>query len=293
MGYIGIDATLLNLCGLKLQKGSMINKDNFDYEDQNLIAMYLGDTFSDVPVGTEYELKLGETRVITIRVMGIIEKGEEWIHESVLDFQGDIVKSKYNLDNEVIMAYNDEMDTGMMFFSLKDGFEMKETQEKLYDLAEKHNVKVMLGNLSDRFDGAESKYKDIRETLLALLIFVTVVSTMIIICFNSTSIFSRKKQYGVLLSGGISMRCLFVTLFIEQFVKMFIGFLLSIFLVYFGAPVFFGGEELEAAFDIFLNFALWKTALFCLLECLFVSGVSVMVLGSYTPVQLIKYRSDS
>ncbi len=290
LGYIRVDATLMTLCNLKLQKGEMISKDNFDYSDKNFIAMYLGDSFSDIPVGTEYQYKIWKDVTITVRVMGIIAKGEEWVDESIGSLQGSIEKSKYNLDNEVIMVYNDYSHSRMWFYSLKDGSTMEETQKALYDLAEKHNLQIMVGSVSARFDAVEIQYKSAREILFFLLIFISVISTMIIICFNSVSIISRKKQFGVLLAGGVSKSGLFVSLIIEQAIKIITGLALATLAVYFGSKWYFVERELEAVYDIFLHFVLWKTVVFGLIECVVVSGVSVFILGRYKPVELIKYR---
>lgn len=293
LGYVCVDSTLMNLCDLKLQDGYMINRDNFDYEDQNLVAMYLGDLFSDIPIGTEYKLKLSETRVITIRVMGIIEKGEEWIGESIGDFQGSIVKSSYNLDNEVIMAFNDGVnDGGMMFFSTKEGNTMEETQKALYELADKYDLDIIAGEVSARFDGIAVQYGDLRERLFTLMVFIVIISTMIIICFNAVSILSRKKQYGVLIANGVSMGRLFLSIFLEQVIKAITGLLLAGLFIYAGVPILFGEtNEIMAAYDIFLNFVLWKTILFCFIECVVISGVGSFILGRYKPIQLIKYQN--
>ncbi len=290
LAYLCVDPTLMNLCDLKLQDGSMLDVDNFDYEDRNLVAMYLGDLFSDIPVGTEYKLKLGKERVLTIRVMGIIAKGEEWLDESVGISHGDIIKASYNLDNEVIMAFNDVIFNGGMFYSVKDGSTMEETQKALYDLADKHNLDIITGGISARFDGVENQYSDLRDTLFALMVFITAASIMIIICFNAVSILSCKKQYGVLLAGGLSKNALFFSLFIEQLIKVVVGFVLSGLIIYAFTPLFFNLEDIAAVYDIFLHFVLWKTVVFGLIECVVVSGVSVFILGRYKPVELIKYR---
>ncbi len=292
LGCIYADSTVIPLCDLKLQSGSMLNKDNFDYEDQNLIALYLGDSFSEIPVGTEYKCEFKEIgMVLTIRVMGIIEKGEEWLDASIGSLQGEILKSSYNLDNEVIMAFNDSVYNGMMFYTLNDNADMKDTQKKLYDLAEKHNMDVTIGGVASRFAATETQYKSFREILFALMIFITAISTMIIICFNTVSVLSRKKQYGVFLSGGISKASLFFSLFIEQGVKVILGLLLSGVFIYWGTPTYFELEEIDVVYDIFLNFVLWKTAIFCVAECAIVSVASILILGHYKPVQLIKYHN--
>ena len=88
-----------------------------------------------------------------------------------------------------------------------------------------------------------------------------------------------------------SFLTLFFSLGIEQAVKAILGLLLSGLVIWVGTPLYFTLEEIEVVYDIFLNFVLWKTVVFCVAECILVSGVSVLILGHYKPVQLIKYHN--
>lgn len=264
---------------------------------KNEIALYLGNHFKEVPIGTKYEIKdeSGQIRY-TYKVAGVLKKGAKWLEEENL-YQAETLKvsNLVPLDNLVVMVMNDDYGTYHWAYSLEDGFSFAQGEEKLRELAKECGIEISLGTVSGTMKEVQSNNKTIINYVLELFIMVCLVTFVVLVCIQLVNILNDLKEYGILYANGMSVKELMNILFLENVIKVLLSFLLSLAICYMLLqkcfPVY-SEYVLVQAQDIFLKMTSWKMALVAIVLMVSSSIIPMRTLSKMQPVEMIGGNRD-
>ena len=142
----------VGMCNIRLQEGKMPD----EYElNENISLLYLGSNYSDVSIGTKYDI---DEYGYTAYVAGILKDGTKLFSEDVYHCDA-ILDAKYveEMDN-LILAVNRNSFSGLLTYTVAQGYTVEETETKLRMLAEKHGLKMRFAVLEDILDEKERQH---------------------------------------------------------------------------------------------------------------------------------------
>ncbi len=216
MSWSGVD-----VCHFNLSEGK--RPEEWDLaEDESLI--YLGVNFKDIPVGTKYDCEFEQTTYV---VGGILEKGTCWICDDVYIFES-IRDTRYveNLDNMVVYIAP-YLVSGRCTYTVKNGYSLEETEQKLQQLAEKHDAKIKLARLEDVIDENEYQYSYILNAIRAMTFIIMITALVILERTQFSEMISDTEYFGIFYANGATTRDLVLILVGENLLKVAAAYLLA------------------------------------------------------------------
>lgn len=216
MSWFGVD-----VCHFNLRDGKRPEEWELA-EAESLI--YLGANFKDIPVGTKYDCEFEQTTYV---VGGILEKGTCWICDSVYTFES-IRDTRYveNLDNMVVLIDPDLISLRCTY-TVKNGYSLEETEQKLQQLAEKHNAKIKLARLEDVIDENEYQYSHILNAIRTMTFIIMLTSLVILERTQFSEMISDTEYFGIFYANGAATRDLALILVGENLLKVAAAYLLA------------------------------------------------------------------
>lgn len=216
MSWSGVD-----VCHFNLSDGK--RPEEWDLaEDESLI--YLGANFKDIPVDTKYDCEFEQTTYV---VGGILEKGTCWICDDVYIFES-IRDTRYveNLDNMVVYIAP-YLVSGRCTYTVKNGYSLEETEQKLLQLAEQHNAKIKLARLEDVIDENEYQYSHILNAIRTMTFIIMLTSLVILERTQFSEMISDTEYFGIFYANGATTRDLVSILVGENLLKVVAAYLLA------------------------------------------------------------------
>ncbi len=216
MSWSGVD-----VCHFNLSEGK--RPEEWDLaEDESLI--YLGVNFKDIPVGTKYDCEFEQTTYV---VGGILEKGTCWICDDVYIFES-IRDTRYveKLDSMVV-CIDPDLISLRCTYTVKKGYSLEETEQKLLQLAEKHDEKIKLARLEDVIDENEYQYSYILNAIRAMTFLIMITALVILERTQFSEMISDTEYFGIFYANGATTRDLVLILVGENLLKVAAAYLLA------------------------------------------------------------------
>ncbi|MDE6760229.1 MAG: ABC transporter permease [Lachnospiraceae bacterium] len=279
-----------NICNMKLQSGKWPE----EYEpEEGSSLIYLGSGFTDIPVGTTYEEKDDSGKVIhTNYVAGILEKGTNWIVEEIY-LDDSIADAHYvvNMDHQVIEII-DYICSFRMTYTVKQGYSVKEAEEKLRSLAEQHGLNVQFGVLEDILREKESRQSYIFQTLKKMLMVIIFTVFILLLCTQLAEMLEDMQYFGIFYANGASTRDLAFILLGENFLKILVSFFLAAIAVYFAIKHAWGlyqpgVEKWKDAVEIYCKQTIGTAFLLGSILSVLATMIPILWLKKKSPMELI------
>ena len=277
-----------SVCHFELQEGKLPQ----EYEKKDgVILLYIGSNYLDIPVGTTWEVA-GEDKY-TYYVAGILKEGMKWISEEIY-IGNSIVDTCYieNLDNGAI-SVGDDIHSARITYTVKEGYNVKEAEVKLQELAEQNGLKLSFAILEDVIKEIENRNSYIFRAIQKVLLFIIITVILLLICTQMTQMLEDMRYFGILYANGASTKDLICILFGENLLKIALSYFLAVFVMYFVIKHEWsiyqpGAEAWKTAVDIYC----WQTVIpvlgISILLTLFTTAIPVLWLKSKSPTELME-----
>lgn len=208
-----MDRTVVDICRISFQDRKDVEEEKWNSD--SWWGYYLGADFSDIPVGTTYVQSVGINQYRVHEVIGILEKGSEFVKPGVLsDGNGNEYDSWERLDNAVIRVTDGKENSGSWAYIPEDGVSLQEAEDYLRKLADEMELQdIQFLKMREAFD---YQGKDNRITLQIwkeMLFMVTGCAFLILICVQFLAVLNQGKEIGVLYSMGFLQRDVMGVLF--------------------------------------------------------------------------------
>ncbi len=273
------------LCDLKLVSG--LPPDEIQI-GQDEYALYLGNHFSEIAIGTELKLNNGKKLV----VRGILKEGQMYTSKSLWTATNHIEGSLLLLDPLGIIIKFDkdypDIFSPIFFFSVDKESNWELVKEKIDAIFEKYNATYTMARLDTVFDRM-AVYSKRAMGLLHMLMLVVITSLVVIqTCTQMAEILQNQKEYGIFCANGMNFRQLSGIVFIKSVIAFVLGFFLAVGL---GAGILFlareSGRPIDVNWNIVFEYAAVKIMTIQVLT--FVAGLIVPLVWLYRlrPAQLI------
>ena len=280
-----LDYTGLGLCELDFIEKKEIEPQKLD-ASSNWYALYLGAEYEDIPIGTTYEIE-----DITYEVMGKIKRGERFISSDMENGGAAGELSAYTvLDYAVLLISNDFLSSPFLMYSIEDGYQMEETQQKLEELADQMGLSVMCSSLSSNFKHNGLQKEKMKSIIMEVFVLVSIVVVIISISLQIVAFLNDSNEYGIFYAMGASEKDLQIMVLIENGIKNVLAFLISWMCLVLFVKVLFVYNEKTAmiADDIIKHGIVQWMLLFALGMTVLISIVPCLMLHYYPPVKLMK-----
>lgn len=217
----------IEVCQFNLSKGKY--PDEWELEDDEQL-IYFGGNFQNITIGEKIESK---QMSVTYVVGGVLETGSNWICDEIYIYES-ILDAQYVqcLDN-MIVCLEPQMVSGRNTYCIKNGYSMEEVEDRLFEVASKYDVGIVLARLNDVVK--ENNYQLSYVTNLVRLLTLLVIITSLIVLERTqySEMINDTEYFGIFLANGASMRDLSVILLGENLIKVGISFVLAAFSGYF------------------------------------------------------------
>lgn len=275
-----------SICRMKLQEG----REPAECEvTENEVLLYLGSSYSDIPVGTVYEMVIGE-ETCHFCVAGILEEDSKWLDENIYGADG-ILQMDYmvELDNLAI-AIIPEVSSPRITYTVKKGYELKETEKKIKRLAEKYGLTANYAVLSEVIEAREQKNAKVIRVTIRMLYFIGMAILIILMCTQMADILDNTKYFGIFYANGASTRDFILLLLGENLLKMIAAYGSAVVLGYFILQKYFdsyGIVSWQSGRGIYLQHTV-RTSFFVGMVLAGVAAfIPILWLVRQTPVELM------
>lgn len=285
-----INSEAVNVCNMLLQDGKL--PDEYDL-GKNIVLLYLGSGYSDIPIGTTYEIVLDDGTIYLYYVAGIFEEGTNWISEQVYveDFIVDAVYVE-NMDYQILIV-EEGISSFRLTYTVEKGHLVKEVEHKLRDLAEKHGLKMRFGVLEDILDEKERQHSYIFDTIRKMLIAITITAFFLLLCTQFAEMLDDMSYFGIFYANGASTRDLISILLGENLIKVIVSYILAVIAVYYaikhGWSLFQPGiEKWENAMEIYCGQTIGSAFIIGVMLALFATVIPILWFRKKSPTELMR-----
>ena len=273
---------IFSLCNVFLEKGKFLTEE--ELKKKNVIGLYLGYAYKDIPVGTTYQYKPSKGECMNFEVLGILKKHSRFVGTQV--FVGSNVwKTKLydNLDYAAFMVQPNITDA-MWLFDVNSSYSFEEGKEKLEELAKKHKVDIQIGNMGVDIKHGERDSKNFQNLMMELFFLLGTTTVICLLSFQIMSIWKRESEYGILYAVGAGTKDIISIIVWENVIKLIAAFLLMVIVSILFVKYYVGGtsEEVSLMIDILSQHVYGKTALI---------GVGMVALGIVFPIIKLSKKS--
>lgn len=233
-----VDSNFLNKYPIALEKGRLFNSDEFkrEYGDTNAIPIIVGNNYKEkYNIGDELTYVRAEKGIHKAIIVGVIKKNQYIpgdlvsVDERYVNLD-DYILTTSSLEKDDISLLIDNLFGNYMYFNKntsKDQVNIySDTIKKTFE--DNLHVKVGLRDLNE-YGTAELEIFGKQQSIVfvtASIIIVFVSLTLIISILNS--IVERKKEFGVHILNGGTLKDISITIYLEVFLILFIAYILSL-----------------------------------------------------------------
>lgn len=284
LSVLAMDIGLCDLCNLQVEKG--INPDELEFKDE-YEYLYLGNSFNDIEVGTEY---VGDSGIRYI-VAGILNEKQRWINPSMINgVMAESLDWTIDCSNAIFAVKNSYLTTSGIWIGASEGYSVDEAVEAAFQEAEKYQLDFRYTTLHEQYEKSCSDIilvmgylKDAFKIIIPAIILMLITMQIISMLFELNS-------YGVLCAVGFSVEEINIILIIKNIIMSFVAFLVAIPIIIWLAGITFDEKLDYIVKSVMINDAL-PVALFILLVAILVTSItSTITIRRYTPVQLLGKR---
>ncbi|OOO62881.1 ABC transporter permease [Clostridium tepidum] len=239
-----INKKYLEVYPLKVKKGRMFNKNEFNFidKDNSVVPILVGANFSKYfKVGDEIPIQ-GLKVNYKGKIIGILEKdqynpGNIAIPDSKYINLNDYVISTDSIFESELEVYTYSLLNGT-YISFKNDLDKNEINEELKNIKKAFNSIPIIKNAGIRdlseyinqdIDKFQEQFQIVSITSISVIIFVCI--TFIISLLESID--KRKKEYGIHIMSGGKLSDIAVTTYMEVLMIFFITFLFTVSAVYY------------------------------------------------------------
>lgn len=292
------------ICKFDLQSGDLPwefdwnkTKGLDDEKDAEVILVYLGSAYSDIPVGNVYK-EQNEDTVCIYYVAGILKKGMQWITEDLyMEEQLEDANYVENLDTMAVMVSNDDSHGSFrQTYVVKKNFSVEDTEKKIQDLGRKYNLDVRTALVSEIFKELDYQHSGFLDVIRHLFVLNIIVIGFLLLCTQFADIMDGLSDFGIFYANGATTKDLVLILLFENIIKIFVAFFISIgldrLIIAHEWKIYHPGSiELEFAMKIFCSQTLWLGVSFGILFVFAISVIPIVWFKAKHPVELIhSYR---
>lgn len=219
------------------------------WEDPNWCGVYLGASFTDVPLGTTWRHEAPNGMVYEWEVIGLLDREQRVLSDRVIqDCHEAGYDSSILLDQQVLFLTGSKRayQSSAVAYVPAEGVSLEEAQGYLEELAREHGVNASFQKMRDGF--RETRLEDeMIGKVLGKLAFVLVGGCFLINVGTVILQFEAKRsEYGILYAIGYSRREICGLFVAENGIKMAAAFLPALGLLYGVAKALFSANAWNA-----------------------------------------------
>ena len=281
---LAMDIGLCELCHLQIEKG--INPDELEFKEE-YEYLYLGNSFNDIEVGTEY---VGDSGIRYV-VAGILNEKQRWINPSMIN--GVMTESlDWTIDcsNAIFAVKNSYLTTSGMWIGASEGYSVDEAIDAAFEEAENCNLDFTYTTLHEQYEKSCSDIILVMGYLKDAFKIIIPAIILMLITMQITSMLFELNSYGVLCAVGFSISEINIILIIKSIIMSFLALLVALPIIIWMAGITFDEKLDYIVKSVMVNDALPYAILILFVATLVTSITSSITLRSYTPVQLIGKR---
>lgn len=247
------------------------------------LPIYASEVFQDIlPVGT---LLTAERTGEVYEVAGYFAKGSQWVDEN------DLIRFPMDsMDGWFIAPFSDESESDIMtqlsclhntYVLIEDDADMEYLKQAIHDYSVKHDFEATANTLAEEYELYSSETKSFISKQVGLAVFISAMAISSVIAVFTTNALLKRKQYGVLIANGLTLKdvalCITTEITVILFFSMLLAWIMKL-------------VELKTGTDLFRDVLLTAHIQFTLPAC-FVIGVLLAVLATIIPaIRIFRYQ---
>ncbi|MGN0375236.1 MAG: FtsX-like permease family protein, partial [Butyrivibrio sp.] len=283
---ICMNSYAMPICDLNLKEGTPV--EDLDLTDENVMYLYLGSAYSDIPVGT---IDYGDD--YTAIVAGIMEGNQRWIKDTLLD--GYYTSGlDYSMDCKyaVISVNNKRINSDTFFLCAKDGYTLNQAIAAAKEEAADSGIELYYEALEKRVEKAEKDSSLLISYITKLLVIIVSSTLLMLITIQLAIIISELKNYGIMYSVGFSGREVSRMLLCKQMITALCAIVPSALCCIFVAMKRFG-TDMDTAYmfkTILSHYSFPATIIMSVVIILTVQAITCIVLRKMPLVRMINNK---
>ena len=274
---------------------------DFDYLDKVDISigqpmdtayLVLGNAYKDITVGSEYIKVLESGAEVRYVVVGILEKGEEFVETKLVDPQEiEII----NCDYEIFIMYPmDEYQYSIPYISyaIDENHTVEEIHKKIIGIAEKHGIvraDISFFNAEKSLEISNEPMNYVVEMILDVAIIIMVATVLVSICIQIVTIIDSMNMYGIMYANGARRKDVALIVILENVVKTILAIMTAYtFARWYYSSVFDESVSFTTELKLLNDVVLFQIIGIALLIMVASTIVPVIVINRNTPSKLIR-----
>jgi hypothetical protein len=284
-----VQAIVMNSELLAMQNIELYCGDNPGVENKGKYRMLLGYNFREIPIGTIFQ-----NEELTCEVSGIMQKGTYLTQPEMLtwNLSGLRLSYKTEMDNRILILIPEgEYALGVRnIFCAEDGYTYEEAVAAMQEVSAAHGTEVKTGTLQAREDSVFSENRQIKNRIDAIAVILCISIFMISITVQLLHIYMKRNELGIWLANGMARREVFEILWLENLVKIALGWVIAVILEYLFVRFQFGGSPsvCREIYMIMFGKPLVELVLFALLLSALISAIPIGLIAKRSTSELVK-----
>lgn len=247
------------------------------------LPIYASEVFKDIlPVGT---LLTAERTGEVYEVAGYFTKGSQWVDEN------DLIRFPMDsMDGWFIAPFSAESESDILtqlsclhntYVLIEDDADIEYLKQAIHDYSVQHDFEATANTLAEEYEIYSSETESFITKQVGLAVFISAMAISSIIAVFTTNALLKRKQYGVLIANGLTLKDIVVCITTEISVIIFFSMLLVWIMKW---------VELKKGKDLFRDVLLIAHIQFTLPTC-FVIGVLLVVIATIIPaIKIFQYQ---
>lgn len=279
--YINVNTA--SMCELYISEGTPIK--DLSFQKENVMYLYLGSAYTNIPIGTTYQL--GD---FTYIVAGILQKGQKWIKSDLInDFSGDVGDSALDCTYEVLGFHNQGLYCDYFWVTASDENTIEEAFSVVDKMAKKWEIGVRYASLQEVYEQGQSDTILLLEYLSRIIGIVLITSILMLVSLQVVFILTNLKEYGILYAVGFGKKEIFFSILWRNIISALLAFLFVIPCLQWIANKWFVMCTMKYLIkNIFLPYMLPVGLGIIIFVITIVSIVTNIVLNKFSPVQMMQ-----
>ena len=272
---IGLDLSAWNMFDFKLCSGQT---PDYAINNQEYKLLYLGYEYEKyVDVGTIFMSENDPNKYI---VAGILGKGNKIAESDMHLLNKFSITSAYPLDYAVVMLYQTPI-SDYTFFTVADGYSFAEAENNLIQLAKQNSTSVTIYSIDALLSAVERSLEPVNRYMIQIIIVVGMTVCIVFTCFQTMDVLMRQSEYGIMYANGATTRDLIGILLLENSIKMFLSFIITLPLLLLISKTCFQANygDYYIIKAIILKSVSWKLG---------ITGILIIMISSIIPISIIK-----
>ncbi len=211
----GIDAATtimkdtMAFMNLKFASGGVVSEEE---REEDVYYVYLGSDYKDIEVGSRYYMEAWDADMV---IAGILEEGQMFLNEYLLDSVEDVGDALYPTDCMIFYETMADYEYPLMF-QTKEGYTLEEAMEDIRAVCKKYGCEHHTISLDEVLTENENRFEDmfriIKEMMAILALTIIVIQT----CVCVSDFIANKRYYGILYANGMNNKDLIKVLVMQN-----------------------------------------------------------------------------